>query len=192
MFDDYIYEKNESIELLLSETEGLLLNDIINNYEYYKNRIGKLFEKDVVKFLEIANNNTKLNLNIKYVSGPKFPDIVIDNIYGLEIKSTIKDSWKTTGNSIFEKTRIPEVKFIYLLFAKIVKNNSDVKIRSYEDCISGLSVQHTLTYKYKLDMETKLNMFDKLSTSYDTIRLSNKPNLILDRLNNSPIKTIYK
>jgi len=59
---------------------------------------------------------------IELVSGQKFPDIVAyinqNKAFGVEVKTTKQKKWKSTGSSIFEGTRVPNVENIYLLFGK--------------------------------------------------------------------------
>ena len=50
---------------------------------------------------------------IKLVLGAKFPDIQAEQYYGVEVKTTASDTWKSVGSSIVESTRIEDVSMIY-------------------------------------------------------------------------------
>ena len=43
-----------------------------------------------------------------------FPDIVLPP-FGIEVKFTLKDTWRSVANSVFESTRAPNVEHVYLL-----------------------------------------------------------------------------
>ena len=73
------------------------------------------------------------------VSGASFPDIVAKKYYGVEVKSTIKNQWKSIGSSILESTRDQNVERIYLTFGKLGKPVA-FRSRPYEQFLSGISV----------------------------------------------------
>ncbi|WP_212744209.1 hypothetical protein [Maribacter sp. ACAM166] len=47
--------------------------------------------------------------SIELIGGQKFPDIVAKKFYGIEVKTTTQNHWKTTGNSVLESTRVDDV-----------------------------------------------------------------------------------
>ena len=47
-----------------------------------------------------------------------FPDIVLGQ-YGIEVKFTANDTWRSIANSVFESTRDPSVRHIYVVFGKM-------------------------------------------------------------------------
>jgi hypothetical protein len=115
--DDY-----EIFTALLAVSVTELQNDAIKRGNYYLTRGGINLEKDVY---QIVNKNAKDSIyegNIELISGQKFPDIVAyvnsNKAYGLEVKTTKQNKWKSTGSSIFEGTRVDDVKNIHLLFGK--------------------------------------------------------------------------
>ena len=71
---------------------------------------------------------------IRLVSGLAFPDIVTETFYGVEVKSTQADHWRSTGSSIIETTRDKNVASIYMLFGKL-GGKPAVRCRPYEDCL---------------------------------------------------------
>lgn len=46
-----------------------------------------------------------------------FPDIAMGE-YGVEVKFTLNDTWRSIANSVLETQRIDEVKHIYVVFGK--------------------------------------------------------------------------
>ena len=73
------------------------------------------YVKDVITELAI---NTVFENSIELIGGQKFPDIVAKKYYGIEVKTTTQNHWKTTGNSVLESTRVDNVERIFMLFAK--------------------------------------------------------------------------
>lgn len=74
--------------------------------------------------------------------GRRFPDIVANKFYGIEVKTTTKNHWKTTGNSVLESTRIEDVERIFMLFGKLGKP-IEFRGRAYEECLSEVVVTHS-------------------------------------------------
>lgn len=64
---------------------------------------------------------TPFENSIELIGGQKFPDIVAKNFYGIEVKTTAQNHWKTTGNSVLESTRVEDVERIFMLFGKLGK-----------------------------------------------------------------------
>ena len=64
---------------------------------------------------------TPFENSIELIGGQKFPDIVAKNFYGIEVKTTTQNHWKTTGNSVLESTRVEDVERIFMLFGKLGK-----------------------------------------------------------------------
>jgi hypothetical protein len=47
-----------------------------------------------------------------------FPDIVLGK-FGVEVKFTTNDTWRSVANSVFESTRSESVEHIYVVFGKM-------------------------------------------------------------------------
>jgi len=107
-----------------------------------------------------------------------FPDIIIWP-YGLEAKSTISNSWTSTGNSIVETTRVPDLTEIYMYFLKQDKKGAnDIRYRPYNECLSDIVVTHSPRYKIDMTLTKDQSIFKKMGVSYeefceeDTIKLA--------------------
>ena len=57
---------------------------------------------------------TAFENSIEVIGGQKFPDIVAKKFYGIEVKTTTQNHWKTTGNSVLESTRVDDVERIFM------------------------------------------------------------------------------
>lgn len=111
--------------------------------------------------------------NIHLVSGLHFPDIQAAGHFGVEVKSTKSDTWTSTGSSIVESTRLPDVSRIYMLFAKLGGHTPEFRCRPYEKCLSNIAVTHAPRYLIDMTLADNggQNIFDKMCVSYDTFRL---------------------
>lgn len=121
---------------------------------------------------------------VKLIAGHKFPDIVAEKYYGVEVKSTMYDQWKSTGSSIVESTRIETVESVYLLFGKLGGSPVEFKCRPYKDVMYDIAVTHSPRYLIDMDLPKGETIFDKLKCDYDVFR--NDPGAI------KKIKAYYK
>ena len=131
---------------------------------------------------ELAQNTVFEN-SIELVSGQRFPDIVAKQYYGIEVKTTIKNHWKTTGNSVFEGTRVDGVERIFMFFAKLA-DPIEFRCRPYEDVLSEVVVTHSPRYLIDMNLAQGQTIFDKINMPYDQLRISSNPIL--------PIKDYYR
>jgi len=158
----------------MSLTEKCLNDKTARDPQLYKKCNGAELEKVAVDVLkEVAPSTPFKPENIELVSGARFPDIVAERYYGVEVKSTKDDNWKSTGSSIVESTRIEDVSLIYMLFGKLGGNPAQFKCKPYEDCLYNIAVTHSPRYliDMELDEHKEPNIFDKINIPYDKFRL---------------------
>ena len=117
---------------------------------------------------------TSFQDTIEVIGGQKFPDIVANKFYGIEVKTTTQNHWKTTGNSVLESTRVEDVERIFMLFGKLGKP-IEFKCRAYEECLSEVVVTHSPRYLIDMNLEKGRTIFDKINTPYDTLRQKKNP-----------------
>lgn len=110
----------DEFRLLMCRTDALLNKEAAGKQEYYSKRNSTLLESDVYEALCRSAIHTPFENTISLVSGASFPDIIANRFYGVEVKSTIKNHWKSIGSSILESTRDPHVERIYLTFGNWV------------------------------------------------------------------------
>ena len=154
---------------LMSRTDSLLNEEAMSRSSYYLTRNGTQLEEDVFKAMLQTSENTPFQGTIKLVSGAKFPDITASKYYGVEVKSTSKNQWKSIGSSILESTRIEGIERIYLTFGKLAEP-VQFRSRPYEDCLSGISVTHYPRYQIDMDLKNGETIFDKIHIPYDSFR----------------------
>jgi hypothetical protein len=92
-----------------------------------------------------------------------FPDIVLGR-FGVEVKFTTDDSWRTVANSIFESFRSKDVRHIYLVFGKM-GGEPEVRWGRYEECVMHVRTSHVP--RFEVDIEAKESLFKKFGITYD-------------------------
>lgn len=129
------------------------------------------YVRDVMTDLAIG---TVFENSIELIGGQKFPDIVAKKYYGIEVKTTTQNHWKTTGNSVLEGTRVDSVERIFMLFAKLA-SPIEFRCRPYEEVISEVVVTHSPRYLIDMNLGKGKTIFDKIKTPYDTLRKNENP-----------------
>lgn len=159
-----------------------LLNSTINELNAHAIKSPKTIEQltgnklepyvgDVMTELAVG---TAFENSIEVIGGQKFPDIIANKFYGIEVKTTTQNHWKTTGNSVLESTRVEDVERIFMLFGKLGKP-IEFKCRAYEECLSEVVVTHSPRYLIDMNLEKGKTIFDKINTPYDTLRQKQNP-----------------
>ncbi len=166
----YAEKKNASEEnfiALLEKSRGLLVTEIRAD-----NKITALdFEGLVCEKMCEASSGTEFEGTIKQTGVHAFPDIVANGYFGVEVKTTTKDHWTSTGNSVLESSRVEDVKRIFIMFGKL-GGQADVRYRLYQTCLPEISVTHSPRYKINMDLPTGNSIFDKMGVDYDELRTS--------------------
>lgn len=109
---------------------------------------------------------------IKWISGSRFPDIIAENYYGIEVKSTVGDHWRSTGSSIVESTRMPHVEDIYMIFGKLGGVIPEFRARPYSAVLYDIAVTHCPRYLIDMELPEGDTIFDKIGIPYDVFRSS--------------------
>jgi hypothetical protein len=157
---------------------GSTINELNNHAQKSSKKIATLmgrnlepYVRDVMKELSAG---TPFENSIELVSGQKFPDIIAKKYYGVEVKTTTQNHWKTTGNSVLETTRVEDVKRIFMLFAKLA-SPIEFRCRPYEEVLSEVVVTHSPRYLVDMNLGKGQTIFDKIKISYDTLRKKENP-----------------
>ncbi len=129
------------------------------------------YVKDLMSELAIG---TPFENSIELIGGQKFPDIIANKFYGIEVKTTTQNHWKTTGNSVLEGTRVDNIERIFMLFAKLA-SPIEFRCRPYEDVLSEVVVTHSPRYLIDMNLEQGKTIFDKINMPYDTLRKKDNP-----------------
>lgn len=132
------------------------------------------FEEDVYECIDEASKNTPFENTIELISGYKFPDIIVKKLYGVEVKTTRQNHWRSTGNSVLETTRIEDISTIYIFFAKLI-DPPNFKYRKYQECLYDIAVTHSPRYLIDMNIKKEQNIFQKLGMEYDKLRNLDNP-----------------
>lgn len=92
-----------------------------------------------------------------------FPDIVLPP-YGIEMKFTLKDTWRSVANSVFESTRAADVEHIYLLFAKM-GGEPGIEWSRYGESIVHVRTSHVP--RFEVEIRSNRSLFETIGITYD-------------------------
>ncbi len=92
-----------------------------------------------------------------------FPDIVVGK-FGIEVKFTEKDTWRSVANSISEGFRSDSVESVYLLFGKM-GGHPEVAWNRYEDCVIHVRTSHRP--RFEVQIGAKDSLFTSFGISYE-------------------------
>ena len=159
---------------LLDRTVQELIAHAHSNPKVIEKLKGTKLEPYVFEIMTELAVGTPFEGSIELIGGQKFPDIIAQRVFGVEVKTTVKNHWKTTGNSVLESTRVEDVERIYILFAKLA-TPIEFRCKPYEECLSEVVVTHSPRYLIDMDLEVGQTIFDKLQVKYDILRQSNAP-----------------
>lgn len=96
-----------------------------------------------------------------------FPDIAIGD-YGVEVKFTLADTWKSIANSIQESQRVQSVKYIYIVFGKM-GGKPEVRWGDYEKSVVHVRTSHVPRFEVELPPKGgtgRKSLFELMGVSY--------------------------
>jgi hypothetical protein len=160
--------------LLLDRLTEVLNDRARKDPTLFRDTEGRKLEPLVCRTMELSAKGTVFEGTIRLYSGQRFPDIVVNKRFGVEVKSTTQDHWVTTGNSVNEATRIEGVERIFVLFGKL-KGSMEFRWRPYEKCLSDIAVTHSPRYRIDMNLPDGQTILDKMGISYDELRESPDP-----------------
>lgn len=120
------------------------------------------FEDRVRRLLTELSPSLGLHSNLTVVAGA-FPDIALGH-FGIEVKFTAGDSWRSVANSVLESTRSPEVTDIYLMYGKM-GGAPEVRWARYEDSVIHVRTSHVP--RFEVEIGATASLFEKFGVSYD-------------------------
>lgn len=159
-------------EKLMQSTTDALRIDGKNRHDYYVSRTGESLESDVIECMKSKAADFRFNPELITHTPPQhFPDIISNRYFGVEVKSTKKNSWLSTGSSIVESLRDDDIKKIFMLFGILSRENVDFRCKPYEDCLYDIAVTHSPRYLINMDLkEDEETVFEKMNIAYDSFR----------------------
>lgn len=97
-----------------------------------------------------------------------FPDIAIGS-FGIEVKFTEKDTWRSVANSVLETNRVDSVSKVYVIFGKM-GGTPEVRWDDYEKCVMHVRTSHVP--RFELEIGASQSLFEQMAISYDAFRHS--------------------
>lgn len=97
-----------------------------------------------------------------------FPDIAVGD-FGIEVKFTTNDTWRSVANSVLETNRIDSVQFVYIMFGKMGGTPS-VRWGEYEKSVMHVRTSHVP--RFEVEIGAKHSLFEQIGISYDDFRVS--------------------
>lgn len=158
---------------LMSEAENIMNQRALNKtWSTTDNLNEKTLEKEAEDAIKKACSKvTEFDAKeVRLIAGFKFPDIVAEEFFGVEVKSTKSNQWKSTGSSIVESTRIETVESIYMLFGKLGGQKPEFKCRPYKEVMYDIAVTHSPRYLIDMQLTSGQTIFDKMNCDYDVFR----------------------
>jgi hypothetical protein len=92
-------------------------------------------------------------IGVKIDESPRpyvFPDIVAAD-FGVEVKFTANDTWRSVANSVLETTRSEEVQQIYVMFGKMGGRRPAVAWGRYEDSVIHVRTSHVPRFELEMN-----------------------------------------
>ena len=148
----------EQFEILLNSVVAQLTaesrSDLFTTSKAFENRVRQVLEQ-LGDAYQIA---------VDYNPHPYiFPDIAVGE-FGVEVKFTAKDTWRSVANSVFETFRNQNVSFVYVIFGKM-GGVPEVKWDRYDDCVIHVRTSHVP--RFELEIDAKSSLFDLMKISYE-------------------------
>lgn len=155
--------ERHQFEVLLSKATEQLTQDLKKSTEFHSS---KYFEQQVRVVLHEILKDMGILVDMS-PPAQEFPDIIIGN-FGVEVKYSDKNTWRSIANSIFEGSRKQGVDHVYLLFGKV---GGEPKVRwgRYEDSIMHVRTSHVP--RFEVEIDAKEPLFKKLNISYNDFRV---------------------
>ncbi|HFV7213005.1 TPA: restriction endonuclease [Escherichia coli] len=155
--------ERHQFEVLLSKATEQLTQDLKKSTEFHSS---KYFEQQVRVVLHEILKDMGILVDMS-PPAQEFPDIIIGN-FGVEVKYSDKNTWRSIANSIFEGSRKQGVDHVYLLFGK-VGGEPEVRWGRYEDSIMHVRTSHVP--RFEVEIDAKEPLFKKLNISYNDFRV---------------------
>ncbi|MBR0080287.1 MAG: hypothetical protein IJP69_07945 [Synergistaceae bacterium] len=154
---EVILERCCEILTTLARSEGF------KSSKDFENRV-----REVLSKLTANDPSIKVDFN---AHAQAFPDIAMGE-YGVEVKYTTADTWRSIANSVLETQRIEGVKYIYVIFGKM---GGEPKVRwgEYENSVIHVRTSHVPRFEIEVAPEeerTRESLFKVMGIRYDVFR----------------------
>jgi hypothetical protein len=144
------------LDSLQKQLEGEARRSVFGSSKQFENRAREILQES--------------GLKVDFDPHPYvFPDICIGD-FGVEVKFTTNDTWRSVANSVFEGTRKANVKHVYVLFGKM-GGQPAVRWGTYENCVIHVRTSHVPRFEVAMD-DGHEPLFKKFGLTYDKFQRS--------------------
>lgn len=129
----------------------------------FENRV-----REVLRDLTATDSSFEIDFNSK---AQAFPDIAMGE-FGVEVKFTLNDTWRSVANSIQETQRVESVKYIYIVFGKM-GGTSEVRWGEYEASVIHVRTSHVPRFEVDVspnNAKERESLFSQMGVRYDDFR----------------------
>lgn len=157
---------DQHVDFLEKVKESLIARSSTENFSKLS---GEEWEELVFQECLKIDSDLKLGWEIINTKTAEFPDIVLNKVFGIEVKATSADHWTTLGNSINESRRVPTVESVYFFFGKL-GGKFEISYKPYEKCLKNIATTHYPRYIVDMNLADGLSIFEKLGITYNDYR----------------------
>lgn len=143
------------------------------NSKSFEDRVRKAVHEYLQKHTVEKSNDATIKIDFDS-SAQGFPDIPVGE-FGIEVKFTEKNTWRSVANSVLESNRVASVKKVFLVFGNMGAPLPEVKWGEYEKCVMHVRTSHVPRFEVELPPRTK-SLFDDMGITYDAFRTSTMHN----------------
>jgi len=131
---------------------------VFQKAEQFENRV-----REVVQ--EFVKSDSSISINM--MPHPQaFPDIAVGR-FGVEVKFTLNDTWRSVANSVLETNRIESVEKVYLVFGKM-GGKPEVRWGDYEQSVIHVRTSHVP--RFEVELFANRSLFNLMGITYDDFR----------------------
>ena len=124
------------------------------------------FEQRVREVLQ-ETIQSDASITINFTPHPQaFPDIAVGR-FGVEVKFSLNDTWRSVANSVLETNRIESVEKVYLVFGKM-GGKPEVRWGDYEQSVIHVRTSHVP--RFEVELFASRSLFQLMGIGYDDFR----------------------
>lgn len=134
-----------------------------NSSKQFENRV-----REVLSVLTAEDTSIEIDFNSP---AQAFPDIAMGE-YGVEVKYTTADTWRSIANSVLETQRVEGVKYIYIVFGKM-GGIPEVRWGEYEASVVHVRTSHVPRFEVEIATDktaARESLFQQMGIRYEDFR----------------------
>ena len=157
----------EEFESMLDKCCDILTNEArqkgFKSSKHFEDRV-----REVLDDLTVEDSSIKIDYDSP---AQAFPDIAMGE-YGVEVKYTTSDTWRSIANSVLETQRVESVKYIYVVFGKM-GGVPEVRWGEYEASVVHVRTSHVPRFEVEIASSaenSRESLFKQMGIRYEDFR----------------------